>query len=85
MRLAQEKIDVTQDHIDAIKKTITLLGTPRDLADFLGVNRTNVYLWINGYQPIPLKHAEHLAEQFPEHLDVLMLRPDLNQYSKYFK
>lgn len=83
--MAQDKIDVTQDHIDAIKKTISLLGTPRDLADFLGVNRTNVYLWINGYQPIPLKHAEILENAFPNEIDVLALRPDIIQYKKYFK
>lgn len=83
--MAQDKIDVTQDHIDAINKVIDLIGSARHLAQFLSVSRSNVYLWLNGRQLIPIKHAELLQEAFPEHIDVLTLRPDIKQYFKYFK
>jgi DNA-binding transcriptional regulator YdaS (Cro superfamily) len=83
--LAQDKVDVTSDHIDAIQKMITLLGSAKDLAEFLEVHRTNVYLWLKGYQPIPVKHAEKLEKAFPNEIDVLTLRPDLKQYIKYLK
>ena len=82
--MAAEKTEVTQDHIDAIKKVILLVGSPKALASLLNVHRTNVYLWLNGYQPIPLKHAETLAKKFPADITALILRPDILQYEKYF-
>ena len=82
--MAQEKIQVTSDHISSIQNAIDLVGSPKLLADFLGVTRANIYLWVNGYQPIPLKHAEKLSQRFPEEIDVITLRPDILQYEKYF-
>ena len=82
--MAQDKIPVTPQHVSSIKKVVDLLGSPKDLADFLGVTRANVYLWINSYQPSPIKHAEKLAAEFPSQISVIELRPDISLYKKYF-
>jgi len=81
--MSQEKIEITKAHVNAIRRAISLFESYGHMADFLEVNRTNVYLWARGSQLIPIKHAERLAQNFPDDIDVITLRPDILQYRKY--
>ncbi len=38
------------------ERALELFGTPAELADALGIERANVYMWKDG-EPIPEKHA----------------------------
>lgn len=81
--MPQKKIQVTKSHVDAVHKAVSLFESASDMANFLEINRTNVYLWTSGRQLIPLKHAQTLVDTFPEEFTVVTFRPDVLQYKKY--
>jgi hypothetical protein len=41
------------------ERAIELFGSPLELAEALGIERANVYMWKDG-EPIPQKHALHI-------------------------
>lgn len=78
------KPEINTNHSFAIHKAILYAGGQKCMAKILGVTQPNINYWLYGKSLIPLKHAETLEALYGPKITVLMLRPDIAKYSKYF-